>query len=375
MIKVAFLIDTIHSPTAGTENQLLLLLKNLSREKIEPYLFCLRSSDWLEKEFELCPLVNLNIRSFRDIKFPAQFWRFCSFLRRRHIDIIQTHFHDANYFGILSAKPAGVHAVISTRRGEPYWRNGLELRFLRLLDQAVDTFVANSKATAAFFCANERIQSAKMNVIYNGISTADFEFHDRNREQIRAQLGVAPDTRLIGIVANLRPVKSIDVFLKAASLVRKQFEQARFIVVGEGESKRDLLALAEGLRLVSDVCFLGRRNDVPRLLAAFDIGVLSSNYESFSNSIIEYQAAALPVVCTDVGGAREAIVEGETGYLVPAGDPETLADRIMQLLTNPSLRQMGALGRKRVQEVFSIGSTARSYEKLYMQVMNRLDKG
>jgi L-malate glycosyltransferase len=375
MIKVAFIIDTIHSPTAGTENQLLLLLENLSREKIEPHLFCLRSSDWLEKEFRSCPLVNLEISSFHDLKSLAQFRRFCTFIRSRRIDIIQTHFHDANYIGILAAKPGGVRAVISTRRGEPYFQNRLELCFLRLLDRKVHTFIANSHASASFFCAHEKIPPAKMNVIYNGINLSDFSFHQEQRAAIRAQLGIAPDMRLVGIVANLRPVKGIEVFLRAAAFVRKQFRQVRFMVVGEGEEKGNLLALTEKLDLRSDVCFLGRRNDVPRLLAAFDIGVLSSNYESFSNSILEYQAAALPVVCTDVGGAREAIVDGTTGYLVPAGNPEAMADRIGHLLISSALRQMGALGQQRVHELFSINVTAKSYETLYMQVMDQLNQG
>jgi glycosyltransferase involved in cell wall biosynthesis len=370
MIRIAFLIDTIGTPTAGTEKQLLLLLKTLSRERITPFLCCLRSSEWLEREFNECELVNLNISSYRDLRFPSRLRRFSSFLRGQYIDIVQTHFRDSNYIGILAARLAGTAAVISSRRGEPYWRNSLELSLLRLFDRGVHTFVANSRSSADFFCSHEGIPAAKMSVISNGIDVEQFAFTEEQRAAVRAQLGIDPGTWLVGIVANLRPVKGIDVFLRAAALVKKKLRQVRFLIAGDGEAKTDLMRVARALDLESDVLFLGSRQDVPRLLAAFDIGVLSSNYESFSNAIVEYEAAALPVVCTDVGGAREAIVDGMTGYLVPAGDAQALADRIGQLLTSTSLRGMGALGRKRASELFSIGATARSYEKLYLQVMD-----
>ena len=370
MIRIAFLIDTINSPTAGTEKQLLLLLKTLSREHIDPVLCCLRSSEWLEKEFSGCELVNLDISSYRDLRFPVRLRMFSSFLQSRRFDIMQTHFRDSNYIGILAAKIAGTVAVISSRRGEPYWRNRLELSLLRLFDRGVHTFVANSQSSADFFCAHEGIPAAKMRTIYNGIDLADFVFTEEKRAATRAELGIGPGTWLVGIVANLRPVKGIDVFLRAAALVKKELRQVRFVVAGDGDAKQDLLRIADSLCLGSDVLFLGSRQDVPRLLASFDIGVLSSNYESFSNAIVEYEAAALPVVCTDVGGAREAVVDRKTGYLVPAGNAQALADRIVGLIRSKALREMGLQGLRRARELFSINATARSYERLYLQVVD-----
>ena len=368
MPRVAFLIDTISSPTAGTEKQLLLLLRSLAREQIEPVLCCLYSSEWLDQKFDLCPKRILDIASFKDVRLPAKIGRFCAFLRDQKIDIIQTQFRDSNYVGILAAKLAGVHAIISTRRGMPYWRNRLELSLIRRFNSAVHVFVANSRSTSALFCAREGIPPEKMKVIYNGVDVSDYPTDEKTRTASRTQLGFDPETRIAGIIANLRPVKGIDVFLRAASLVKKKFAQVKFVIIGEGNEKGSLMAMAGELGIGSDVVFLGQRGDIPRLLPALDIGVLSSHYESFSNSIIEYGAASLPSVCTDVGGAREVIVEGETGYLVPAGDAEVLADRLIRLFNTPSLRQMGILARKRIQDFFSISSTAQQYQELYLQL-------
>lgn len=370
MIRVAFIIDTIASPTAGTEKQLLLLLKAFSREQIEPTLCCLYSSEWLEREFKTCPLVNLEIASFKDIRLPAKLWRFSSFLRSHSIDIVQTQFRDANYAGVLAAKLAGVRAIISTRRGLPYWRNGLELSLLRVFNSAVNVFVANSRASGDLFCTRERISREIMKVIYNGIDIADYLTDEETRAAAKSQLGIAPQTRTIGIMANLRPVKGIDVFLRAASLVKKQCNAVKFLIVGEGTERENLMSMAGELGIGSDAAFLGRREDVPHLLPALEIGVLSSHFESCPNAIIEYGAAALPAVCTDVGGAKEVIVDGETGYLVPAGNAEALADRIVHLLNNPSSKEMGTLARQRVQNLFSIDSTARQYQELYMRTLD-----
>jgi L-malate glycosyltransferase len=370
MIKVAFIIDSIYSPTAGTEKQLLLLLNALSRDVVEPCLFCLHSSPWLENAFTACPWVNLDIASLKSVNTPARILQFRAILRRHNIDVIQTHFIDSNYAGILAAKLAGVKAIISTRRGMPYWRNPFELFLLRILNRAVDVFVANSQWSASSYGAAEGIPPDKMKIIYNGINIADFPIDDDVRAASRAQLEVDSNTRIVGIVANLRPIKRIDVFLRAAARIKSQSRNVRFIVVGEGEARNELMALAGELGLQSDVTFMGQREDIPRLLSAFDIGVLSSQSESLSNSIIEYSAASLPVVCTDVGGAKETIVDGATGFLVPPGDADVLADRIVRLLANPSMRQMGVLGRKRVQDLFSISSMARQYEELYRQMAN-----
>jgi glycosyltransferase involved in cell wall biosynthesis len=167
-------------------------------------------------------------------------------------------------------------------------------------------------------------------------------------------------------------VKDHRTFLKAARRVRAVRPEARFVIAGEGELASSLKATAKELGLERDVLFAGRRDEVADLLAVSSICVLSSKAEGFSNSVLEYMAAARPVVVTDVGGAREAVIDGETGYIVAPGDDEAMADRIIALLGSPSqARLFGERGRETVLRRFSIQSQRARVETLYDNLLGQ----
>ena len=162
------------------------------------------------------------------------------------------------------------------------------------------------------------------------------------------------------------------MFLRAAASVRANIANAAFVVAGEGEMLEDLRALARDLRIERDVFFIGRCNRVAELLFASDVCVLSSKAEGFSNSILEYMGAGRPVVATNVGGASEAIAEGESGYLVPSGDHETMATRIIELLRDPQKASaMGERGRAIVQQKFSSEVQLERTAELYDLLLTR----
>jgi hypothetical protein len=165
-VKIAFVIDSIASPTAGTEKQLLFLLKDLDRNKFEPYLCCLQSSQWLEKDFDICLVYVAKIKSFRNPVSYFRLWRFAKFLRREKVDIVQTHFRDSNIAGIISGKLAGIRKIISTRRNIGYWHNGLEILILRFLKRWVTKFLANSEYAKIHAMEIEGIPLEKIEVIY-----------------------------------------------------------------------------------------------------------------------------------------------------------------------------------------------------------------
>src|ERR1044072_4655004 len=182
-----------------------------------------------------------------------------------------------------------------------------------------------------------------------------------------------PDRRLVTIVANLQhPVKDHPTFLRAAARVRTAVPEAAFVVAGEGVLKESLRELAAQLGLASDVFFIGRCEKVAELLSVSDVCALSSTAEGFSNAILEYMAAARPVVVTDVGGAREAVVPGETGYIVPAGDFESMAARMIDLLSdNKRADAMGARGRAIVEEKFSCERHRANTLDLYSELLGK----
>jgi glycosyltransferase involved in cell wall biosynthesis len=164
--------------------------------------------------------------------------------------------------------------------------------------------------------------------------------------------------------------KDHPTFLRAAKRVYENVPDAAFIIAGEGELKEATQELARNLGIADRTFFIGRCQEVGSVLSISDVCVLSSRAEGFSNAILEYMAAARPVVATDVGGAREAIVDGETGYLVPAGQHEQLADYIISLLRDPdSARSLGESGRRRVNEKFSSLKQLQNVESLYTELL------
>src|SRR6185295_1108079 len=142
-------------------------------------------------------------------------------------------------------------------------------------------------------------------------------------------------------------------FLRAAARAYQAYPQSRFILAGEGELTSAMREMAGQLGIADQTYFIGRTERVAELLAISDVCVLSSLAEGFSDSILEYMAAARPAVVTDVGGAREAITDGESGYLVPAGDDQVMAERIIRLLSdNERAQAMGQRGRRAVEQKF-----------------------
>jgi len=370
MIKIAFVIDAIYTPTGGTEKQLLLLLKNLDRKKFAPTLCILRSSTWIEKEFDICPLYIVGIDS---IKSPGSFlrlWSFSRFLAVGGFDVVQTHFIDGNKIGVIAAKLAGVRKIISTRRNQGHWLNAVETFTLKLLNLCVDSFIANSNSTREWAGRVEGIPPERISVIYNAIDLEPFRTLPENTRGIsRAALGIPQQAFVVGIVANLRPVKCVDLFIQAARKVKDHRPDACFLVVGscaaDGIEERKLRCLTEELGLSDSVYFLGERRDVHELLPAFDVGVLSSRSESFSNSLVEYVAAGLPVVTTDVGGAREAVTNGVNGFIVSVNDSASLADAILNIAEGCLNKEDIVSKQKEAYEMFSLAKSTLSYQRIY----------
>lgn len=366
MIKIAFVINTIYSPTGGTEKQLLLLLKNLDRSRFSPVLCVVHSSDWLEKEFDLCPVYTMGIHSYSSPGTLGRFLKFVRYLKSEQFDIVHTLFQDGMRIGIPAAKLAGIRTIIAVRRNQGYWMTPFDLKITKLINRWVDLIIANSHDTRQWTADVEGFSLEKITVIHNGIELEPFRALPADtRQQYRARLGIPPDAPVAGIVANLRPVKSIDVFIRAARLVTAAIPATHFVIVGDGDQEDALKLLAKELGIAGNVHFLGRRTDILPLLKTFDVGVLTSSSESFSNAIVEYLAAGLPVVCTEVGGAREAVEEGVNGFVVPVGDYEKLSSMLIKTLGEGNLKTMGEASCRKAGDLFSSAAMFAKYEEIY----------
>jgi len=377
-IKIAFLIDTIDYKMGGTERQLILLLKYLDRSRFEPYLCCFKNSSWLKDHSSL---FHIHLFQFTSFLSPINYYSLikCSkFLRTEGIDIVQTHFRDGNILGIIAAKLAGIKTIVSARRNQGYWHNRRELAILKILNPMVRSILANSKAIRRYVNRVEGVPEDKIEVIYNGVhwsGTAKVSEGDSRGRKTR--LDMNNEHPVIINVSNLRPIKGLDLFLKAAQILVSRHPDAVFLIVGHGDEKENLVRLTKNLGIRERVTFLGWRDDVPNILGRCDLAVLSSHSEGLSNSIIEYMAAGLPVVCTDVGGNGELVENSVNGYLTPPNDENGMASAIASIIENPGMaRKMAEESRRRARTMFTLEKCIQSTEKYYERliVRRRLDE-
>lgn len=303
---------------------------------------------------------------------PAQ-WKLTRILHRIRPDVTHCFLPLVISMGALAGKMMRVPLIISSRRalGTHQERH----KFLRPLDLMANAWshhvTVNSKAVWDDVIRRDRIDPRKLVLIYNAIDPGPFESASSARDRKRQELGLHPEEKAVIVIANLIPYKGHSDLLRAMALAIREVPEVRLLVVGEDRGiSAHLVQEAAALGIRSAVAFLGQRRDVPELLAASDLSVLASHEEGFSNVILESMAAGLPVVATDVGGNREAIIDGETGWLVPAKTPKVLAARIVDLLKDPSrARQWGEKGRARIKERFSVEKMVEAHLRLYTSAL------
>lgn len=374
------LIGSFHQ--GGSERQAVQLTRLLAESgRFGVRVACLNPEGVLRAEVERLGLGELPaypLTSFYDRRFVAQLRRFAAFLRAERIDLVQTHDFYSNVFGMAGATLARVPARIASKRETGGMRTAAQRRVELLAFRFAHAVVANAEA-ARQQLMKDGVSERKVGVVYNGLDPARVRPPaDFSRAETLTGFGLPTDEgrRFVTLVANLRHVvKDHPTFLRAARRVRERVPEAAFVLAGEGELEASLRALSSELGIADAVFFTGRCTRVGALLAVSDVCVLSSTAEGFSNSILEYMAASRPVVATDVGGAREAIIEGETGHLVPAGHDERMAARIVDLLRDPAhAHTMGERGRARVEQHFSCDAQLARTEALYEQLLRRGQK-
>ncbi|MFC1827196.1 glycosyltransferase [Thermodesulfobacteriota bacterium] len=365
-IKIAFIIDEIFGPFAGTEKQIISLIKGIDDNRFEIILCCLYYSEWFAKEFKICRSYELKIKSIFNLRSVVNLFKFVNFLKKEKVHIIQTFFHDSNIIGIISAKLAGVPIVVSSRRNLGYWQSKSNRIQIKILNRFVTKFLANSQSVKQTVHKNEGVDLSRIEVIYNGFDLPLIDYHcEELILNKRKEFGIDSNAIVGGVVANLRPVKRIDVLLRALPLVLKQNPNFLLLVVGEGKERKLLELLSEELNIDDNVKFLGQRSDVLEILQLCHVGILPSSSEGFSNSIIEYLAMGLPVVVTNVGGAQE-VVSPENGILVIPDNSLALADGINTII---SLENYCKFDKKRIMSKiirdFNIDLCVNKHERFY----------
>jgi sugar transferase (PEP-CTERM/EpsH1 system associated) len=291
-------------------------------------------------------------------------WRLSRTLRQLNPDVVHTR-NWAGTDGILAARFAGIRSVVHSEHGfgseNPAGKLSRRIWLHRCLSRLVREYICVSEPLKLWLQDQVGVRKP-VNQIYNGVDTASYRPGDG--KCIRQKLGLSPQTFVVGIVASLNPIKDHQTLIRAFNRLHQQEPKTILLIVGDGPDREKLEAHAN-----SGVLFLGNRTDVPVIMRALDVFVLSSVNEGISNTLLEAMSSGVPVVATSVGGNPEIVVDGVTGRLFPAGNSDALTSILLNYFRTPDLRyEHGCRGRERAVAHFSIRSMVDSYESVWRRV-------
>ena len=353
----------------GAENAMLMLLATLDRSRWQPTLLLDAGGDVAPLE-ERASVIDVPSRRVEEMPLGLAGARHGIGLARRLRGERPALFH-AHLSWPLAAKWALGAAVlarvpsVATVQLIPAMalERSSELQ-LRLLSRGVGRYIAVSSAIAGELDQRFGWPAGKIEVVYNAVDLDRFDVSAP--PGLREKLGGSDGVPLVLTPARLDEQKGHDVLFRAAAEV----PEARFVLAGEGPLRAQLETEVAQLGLAERVLFLGRRDDIPQLLAACDVFALPSLYEGSSLAVLEAMAARRAVVSSAIGGTAELIADGENGLLVPPGDAAALAAALRRLLAGPSLREEFALkARERAEAEFSRETMGRRVEAIYKELL------
>ena len=363
----------------GAQKQLLSLISNLDRERFNLFLFTAREGFLLP---EALSIQGLSVHTSRFLERPVSpikdiisIFEICRFIKKNGIEAVHTHSSKAGILGRWAARLSGVKSIIHTVHGWSfhYYQSPLFRKFYiwleRLAAKFTDLIIVVSERDKERGLANNIAGAQAYRLVRYGIDKNRLEIKDGF---IRQELGLRDDDVVVGSIACLKPQKSPEDFVKLAASINKSFPQVKFLLVGDGKLRSKIEALISQHHLERNIVLTGWRKDIPRLLSAMDIFVLTYLWEGLPISVLEAMASSLPVVATDTGGVREVISEGSNGYMVARRDISQMENRVVGLLKNEELRRrMGARGRISIGDDFSVKAMSEKIRDLYQELFLR----
>jgi glycosyltransferase involved in cell wall biosynthesis len=367
LIKILYIIDSYKNPYAGTEGQLLKLIQGIDKNKYEARFVVFRNSDFLQQGDFPVPVDVMDVQRLSSPLTWLRLYKYFAKQKRVGYRLAHIFFNDASMICPLLLKFLAYRVLIS-RRDMGYWYSRLNIPILKMNTRFVDRVIANSDAVKEITLLKEGYKTERVAVIYNGYLESEKPVAT-NVSQIKNDIHFGEDEIRIALVANIRPIKRIYDAIKAIKVVQDFESRVVLFVIGDGDQSQ-LMNLVKELGVEVSVRFLGPRDDILQLLPYFHVGILCSESEGFSNTLIEYMQSNLPVVCSSVGGNPEIVEHGINGFLYKMGDVPVLAKHLLELVMNESLREkMGSAGMEKVKNNYSMKNYIGHHQKLYEELL------
>jgi len=368
-IKILYIMDHFYSPTGGTEGQIYNLIKCLDKEIFQAELCIFREiSSYFDNNPFPCKVFCINIESFYNPLAYLKLYQLRKYITLNSINIVQVLLNDAS----MSIPPLTIGLntkVIITRRDMGFWYTPVKLALLRFYQGFSENYLVNSQAVKEKLIKAEKVHKDKIHVIYNSHdlerfnAQADPDFHEK--------YNIPKGSKIVGIVANFRPVKRVRDLIVAFAEAGEKLPDTYLVLIGHPGDHLDeyteLIKAAgiENIRLIGMV-----DNPVP-YIKHFSVGVITSESEGLSNSLIEYMGCGIPVIATDIESNRELLGERGANFLYPVGNTHVLAMMLIDLLNgNSGLNEVCSIYQKTISEKFDIKTNISMYEDFYREINN-----
>ena len=380
-VRILYIIGSLR--LGGAEKQVAELALGLDKSRYEVDICCLNEAGPLVEDIRQNGVkvavfdVSLLYGKFNPLSYIhalRHIFGIRRYIKERKPDIVHGYLFTAYIVGAICGRWAGVPVIIASRRSLGYfkddkpWRQKLE----NYVNKKTDYILVNSKAVWEDVLRRERNCEGKIRLIYNGVDLKKYR-PDGAVPEMRREWGLGGSDIVVGSVANLIHYKGHLEILEAAAMLKSDFPNLRFVFAGrDGGMEGAILEKISALGLEDKIILTGSRVDVENIMPAFDILLLASHEEGFSNVLLEGMACARPIVATNVGGNAESVVDGETGLVIPPRDPTAIAAALRKLLTDGALReQFGRAGRSRVEQYFSRERLIQNMDEFYREIIQR----
>ena len=365
---VMYLVETLN--VGGTETQLVQVALRLHAMSVPVTVACLCPEGPLLEVLQKAgiPVVEFpKGKTLLSLHGLCQVLRLTLFLRRGGFRVLHSYDLLGNLLGVPAAWLARMPVIISSRRylADVQWYRPWRNKVICLIYRLSTHVLVNAAAVRDLLVQRDGVPEEKIRILYNGVDVARFAGARPDRQLLLPAAGSR--SKLIAVVANMYVLrKGHTCLIAAAARICREVPDTIFVLIGDGPQRPTLERQVREAGLERNFLFVGRRKDVPELLACCHLSVLPSETEALPNSVLEAMAAGLPVVATSVGGIPEIIEDGLTGLLVPPGNPQALAEAVICLLQDSCLAtRLANAGQERVRAQFGFDRLLGALGQLY----------
>ncbi|MFH0984793.1 MAG: glycosyltransferase family 4 protein [Candidatus Omnitrophota bacterium] len=376
MQKVRILYVITQLELGGAQTQLLSLIRGIDKDRYALFLFTGQEGPLVEEALSMDGLVVHRSRYLKrpidPLKDILSLIEMIRFIRRNKIDIVHTHSSKAGILGRFAGALVRARIILHTVHGWAF--HDFQKPFIRNLYRGLEKFTAKFTDKIIVVSEHDRQKGLGCGIgsekhyalIRYGIDRARFEKRDL---YIRKELGIPEDAVVIGTIACFKPQKSPEDFIKLASYAKEALPHAWFLWVGDGVLREKMERSIDELDLRSRFILTGWRRDIPRVLSAMDVFVLTSLWEGLPIAVLEAMASQVPVVATHTGGISEVIVEGETGFLVPCHNMASMLKNASIFLEDAARRErMVQCAKRRIDDTFDTQTMIKAHAGLYQEL-------